>query len=143
MDDMDKLLVAHGGMTALELEPADISETQRRETLLDCVNDDRFDDPDAYCKTSMTCSFWRLGQYPQSSAIGFSKAIFTLYTKLFTACWEGDNAKVKGLCLPQNGTKNSGVPIVVAVRWGDDCKGEGFQDCRGSDYLTCSQGSIL
>ena len=125
MDEMDEVLVAHGGKTALELEPAEISEAQRKELLLNRIHDHRFY---SYGGSLISASsFWRLGQNRQGSAIGTATTLSSLYTELFTACWDGDNAKIQELCLPQKASKNPDLPIAIAVRWGDNWKGDNTQ----------------
>lgn len=46
-----------------------------------------------------------------------------LYEELYTACWSGDNAKIRKLCLPQPGRKVQDLPLQISVHWGNNWQG--------------------
>lgn len=121
-EETTSFFTSHGAKTALELEPTDrISEVQRADMIKGRIYAPQNYNYAPQCLNT-PYSFWRLGL--QGTQIAYASALNGLYEELYTACWEGDNEKIQKLCLPQDGPVIADTPIAIAVRWGDNWRGE-------------------
>ena len=59
-----------------------------------------------------------------------------LYEELYTACWDGDNAKIRKLCLPLPGRKSPDLPLQISVQWGNHWQGKFRLRSRVFDSLS-------
>ena len=114
-DNVEALLRSHGAKTAVELDSAEISESARKQTLLNLIHMPYEMNSSSMALIQEPVSFWRL----QSGQIGPHTTLSALYEELYAACWNGDNLKIQELCLPQTEVKRAETPLVISARWGD------------------------
>ncbi|KAI0337566.1 ankyrin [Trametopsis cervina] len=116
--EVENLLVAHSAKTATELfssEGKDNADTSGRHIYVpDIPSQSQNATGSGFAGREKT--FYRHGATYGHQAV--PKTTIPLYEELFAACYEGDNAKIKQLCMPQHSQKTPDTPIQISSHWG-------------------------
>ena len=115
IDELATLMVAHDAKSSVEVFRAAQSSNNVLEKLRENIN---VINPyaDAYVRGARRAKFHKHG-------FGPCQDLASQYEELYTACWTGDDAKIKQLCLPNDAEQSSNAPLQISVHWGDGSSG--------------------
>lgn len=115
-DEAAELMEARQAKASAEIWKSSISDESRMKTIKDRLQNHFWFNYQSYTRFAPPFQFFRHG-------LGNRIELNALYEELYEACWNGDNAKIRKLCLPQVGRKSQETPLQISVQWGTNYQG--------------------
>lgn len=116
---VEALLLSHQGKTAGELTPDDdVSTEDRMKAIRERLDNYR---SRGYRRTYGIARPYGFHRHGHHEGQGMRAELASQYEELFAACWSGDNATIRRLCLPASGPKRE--LLQISCNWGDATKG--------------------
>lgn len=115
-DEAAELLVASQAKAGAQIWKSDIPGESRIKTMRNRLQNYYWPTPNSYSGFAPPFQFFR-------HRLGNRIELNALYEELYEACWNGDNTKIRKLCLPQLGCKSQETPLQISVQWGTNYQG--------------------